>query len=1005
MNKNLFKLKVQSQLRNCTNNNNQVRFYSKPLNVELTNNNLKTNTVFKHIAYTYSDFKQQKFVESLMVHLPINSNYTILVKFGFKNNSDFYMSGEQIGIKIGNFHKIESYKNIYNIISYRLESVMDNYDFDYYPDTIIVSYKNLTLFEELITSNIKKIKIENKSIFSRKDLTKIFSKKYLPLTLNSKYYGYLIQERLKTKYINKLISNILNQGLEVPEFFKNKDLIKKSQVFIDNKKYKNVKLTKVIISCNIKDYNKSSEHGFIRMVFDLNTGICLYKVLDLISDNKVFTRKINNYTINIENNKVREINRTVNLDFIKPPKYSYSPISNPNIGVLDIETFVNSQGLGQVYCLGYVTLSNIDNIKTFYLSDLGPSLNSNLLIINCINSMLEPKYNNYYWYIHNMGKFDMVYIYKTLEDYNLNYNSQYYKLETRYKDGKMLRLVVKCKINSKYVKITFIDSLNILSGSLDTLTKDFKVNYLKGHFPYSFVNENNLTYIGQTPSISYYNSISLSEYNKIYSENSWSLKAETIKYIKQDLLGLLELLDKFKSYLFIEHNVEMTQGLTISRLALNKFIFNYLNDSKIPLITKLSIFDFIYKGYYGGRTEVFKPYGKNLFYYDMNSQYPNSSLNNMPGMKVSYTKSFTSDGLDINNIFGVFRAIVKTNDNILGLLPVKTQLGLIFPNGEFEGIWPSPELKFAKENGYQVKIIEGYNFNEVPSYFRDYVLDLYELKSNTRGSERLINKSLLNNLLGRFGLNIIKPVSNIVNNKNLDYLLSTRKIKTIQEINSNTYLVNYIPIVDTKICMEHGLDYMKVLMKNNNFDIEKNIDVFEDVSVIVSAMVTSYARVSMLKIMLAVIEAGGTIYYCDTDSIVTDIPIENIDPNLVGPLLGQFKLEYYIKEAYFISNKTYCLVLNDDTTIIKCKGIKSNSISLDDFKSMYYLNKNISATKSTTVTNLSKGSVIIKDKDILLAHDVYKKRDKIYNTQGLWVNTKPLLYNNKQKALVLYNNK
>jgi hypothetical protein len=70
------------------------------------------------------------------------------------------------------------------------------------------------------------------------------------------------------------------------------------------------------------------------------------------------------------------------------------------------------------------------------------------------------------------------------------------------------------------------------------------------------------------------------------------------------------------------------------------------------------------------------------------------------------------------------------------------------------------------------------------------------LKSKTVDSKRSINKSLLNNLLGRFGLNIIKPVNKIVNNKNLDYLISTRKIKSIQDINTDTYLVNYIPIID-----------------------------------------------------------------------------------------------------------------------------------------------------------------------------------------------------------------
>src|ERR1700736_5566727 len=236
-----------------------------------------------------------------------------------------------------------------------------------------------------------------------------------------------------------------------------------------------------------------------------------------------------------------------------------------------------------------------------------------------------------------MGKFDIVYIYKVLEDYNLQLNKKHYDLSTNYKDNKMLKLVIKIKLNKKkYIKITLIDSYNILIHSLDDLNKDFNLKYLKGH----------LTYI----------------------------------------LGLLEVLEKFKTYLFIEHNLELTEGLTISRLALNKYFKNYIKDSKLPLINKFNIFNFMHLGYYGGRTEVFKPYGKNLYYYDINSLYPHVALKNMPGLESSYIKNFSNEGINLDKIFGIFKAKVKTNNLALGLLPIKTQLGLIFPNGEYEGI-------------------------------------------------------------------------------------------------------------------------------------------------------------------------------------------------------------------------------------------------------------------------------------------------------------------------------
>jgi hypothetical protein len=132
----------------------------------------------------------------------------------------------------------------------------------------------------------------------------------------------------------------------------------------------------------------------------------------------------------------------------------------------------------------------------------------------------------------------------------------------------------------------------------------------------------------------------------------------------------------------------------------------------------------------------------------------------------------------------------------------------------------------------------------------------------------------------------------------------------------------------------------------------------------------------MSQIKLDIIKNGGNIYYTDTDSIVSDIPLNN---NLVGNKLGQFKLVYFVKEGYFISSKTYCLVTNDSKkpVIIKAKGVFSDTLSLRDFKNMY---KGISveADKRNTVTNYGKGSVVINKVTVELNFNSYKKRVKIY---------------------------
>ena len=334
------------------------------------------------------------------------------------------------------------------------------------------------------------------------------------------------------------------------------------------------------------------------------------------------------------------------------------------------------------------------------------------------------------------------------------------------------------------------------------------------------------------------------------------------------------------------------------------------------------------------------------------------------------------------------------------MLPVKTNK-LIFPNGEFEGIWSSEELKFAKNNGYTIKVNRGYNFNKVNNLFTSYVNDLFKKKSESFGASKTVYKSLLNNLIGRFGLNINKPLTKNINLKNLDYILSTRDVFNYHKITEDNFLISYNPIVNPKICYEHGIDYLKVL--KNEFNNNTNLDsknLYSDVSIVISAMITSYSRIFMNKIKLEILLKGGKIYYTDTDSLVTDIPLENININYVGNKLGQFKLEHIIKEGYFISNKTYCILDNNDKIIKKCKGINANYLSMDYFKSMYFYNKDIYSIKTDTIKNINKGFVLIREKKILLKHNAFTKRKKIYSSNGSWIDTIPIIYNNINKNIV-----
>jgi hypothetical protein len=139
-------------------------------------------------------------------------------------------------------------------------------------------------------------------------------------------------------------------------------------------------------------------------------------------------------------------------------------------------------------------------------------------------------------------------------------------------------------------------------------------------------------------------------------------------------------METFNKYVYRNYGVQMTDCLTISRLALNIYLKNYMKDNKIPIINQ-SMYNDIKKGYYGGLTEVYKPYGQNLFYYDVNSLYPYAALNPMPGLNCTYIEYMKPVAYK-KELFGFYYCEVETMDNYLGLLPVHNNFELTMPNGK-----------------------------------------------------------------------------------------------------------------------------------------------------------------------------------------------------------------------------------------------------------------------------------------------------------------------------------
>lgn len=391
------------------------------------------------------------------------------------------------------------------------------------------------------------------------------------------------------------------------------------------------------------------------------------------------------------------------MDFIQLKK-AESKI-NSNFITLDLETRT-LYGIISPYCVGIYD-GKIES--SFYLSDYN---NSDEMMITAIKSLMKRKYHGWNVYIHNLSHFDGIFLLRLI--------TQVGNLKPTLKDGNIINLNLSWKnSNGKSVyDINFRDSLLLLPNSLRKLSKAFNVEN-KGIFPYRFVNDPtiSLQYEGLTPNISFYDDVSIDNNQLLISgpiTNKWNLREETIKYCLLDCVVLYQILSKFNELIFTKWNLNVHRFPTLSSLAFGIFRAHYLGEHKIPKLGG-DIYDFIKQAYTGGRVDVFKPQGKDLYYYDVNSLYPTVySSQPVPTGNPEYFKGNVLDHYP--DAFGFFRCKIEAPVDIkVPILQthVETKSGTrtVAPLGSWTDVLFSEEMHLAIKYGYKITITEGFMFS------------------------------------------------------------------------------------------------------------------------------------------------------------------------------------------------------------------------------------------------------------------------------------------------------
>lgn len=491
--------------------------------------------------------------------------------------------------------------------------------------------------------------------------------------------------------------------------------------------------------------------------------------------------------------------------------------------------------------------------------------------------------------------------------------------------------------------IVFKDSSALLPFSLASITENFGVENIKMTIDYDSIKE-------VTP--------------------------ELLKYLEYDLKGLYQSMRKFFDWDLIKKagpaSTMASQALRVYRTYMAKPIHSLSAETD----------SFVRGSYFGGRTEIFKPFFRQndpyvlLKTYDVNSLYPYVMWQNDFPSKLKCT---TTDFIDSE--MGFYDVEVEVPE--MYVPPLGTVFDpdgwgrFIFPTGVFRGQWTTVELLYAMSLGVKIrKVYKGLIFYNGGPIFRHYINDLYEKRkaSKKNSVDDIMCKLLMNSTYGRFGLN--------TDREQVEFDYGQLGVSPLMEIPLN----------------ESGTNLIRLMKKEVVLDKTFN-------NVAIPSYVTSYARIHMHKQYMK--DESG-LFYTDTDSLFTTHEYDENDK-----ALGEMKLEYKSKSACFLLPKTYfadTLVpawkgYDDDgkeyktSKKIVMKGFDKKKISKFEFEDFYYsLEGDLRRLRTTNPEKFATFKTAVKNNEFLMLlkespREIRSRYDKrrIIKTNGpqIW-DTEPL---------------
>ena len=329
------------------------------------------------------------------------------------------------------------------------------------------------------------------------------------------------------------------------------------------------------------------------------------------------------------------------------------------------------------------------------------------------------------------------------------------------------------------------------------------------------------------------------------------------------------------------------------------------------------VIDALSKSMRGGRTEAFfkgEPLKTWLYKYDVNSMYPDLMCGYVPiqvlhkTLKSAECNKITKQCRNRNDrtYLAHVDLLIPETEEYGAVGTVIKDKGLCFPVGKVikQWVWKE-EFEYFKAQGWIRKVREVHLYLAWP-IFKKYVKHLYGLrKSFPKGSMmELICKMLLNSLYGKTGARAHGnwTVAD-------DYVQQKYKDKTF-----NSTITEHNGWMEYLHRYSDGLWYVYMPAET----------VFDKKSVpSIACWVTAMGRLKLLKAFRLVKEHGGRVYYCDTDSMITDLSPGKMPVEIDSKKLGAWKYEGKSRgnRCWFFAPKHYCF--DNKLTI---KGVTTDAL-------------------------------------------------------------------------------